>query len=169
MGALKIETMLLLFYSLFLFFLVLHVPLYYFFVDSNGADKIASRPKMISPVRFLLHLWLAFEQFYRKFTFHYPHHIRNRNLRWNRYNKMNVVILYTHFLNFTFFPFTQHLYIFFYQLFDFSFQDSKPVFRHPYNVILALVNDMRQFLVLTHVTNIGIADRTLPPPKEVGF
>jgi len=36
-------------------------------------------------------------------------------------------------------------------------------------MVVTLVNNMRQFLVLTHVTNIGIADRTLPPPKEVGF
>ena len=86
--------MLLLLCTLFLFFLVLHVPLYYFFVDSNRADKIATGPEVISPIWFLLHLGVAFEQ----------------------------------------------LYIFF----------------HP-------------FLVFTHVTNIGIAKRTLPPPKEVGF
>jgi hypothetical protein len=77
--------------------------------------------------------------------------------------------LYTHFLNLTFFPFTQQLYILFYQLLDFSCQDSKPVFGYPNNMILTLVDNMRQFFVLTHVTTIGIADRTLPPPKEVGF
>ena len=161
--------MLLLFYTLFLFFLVLHVPFYYIFVDSNGADKIASRPEMISPVWFLLHLRVALEQFYRKFAFQYSHHLRDRNLWWNRHNKVNVVILYTHLLNLAPFPLTQHLYIFFYQLLDFASQDSKPVFWYPNNMVLTLVNNMREFLVLTHVTNIGIADRTLPPPKEVGF
>ena len=101
--------MLLLFYTLFLFFLVLHVPFYYIFVDSNGADKIASRPEMISPVWFLLYLRVALEQFYRKFAFQYPHHLRDRNLRRNRHDKVNVVILYTHFLNLAPFPLTQHL------------------------------------------------------------
>jgi hypothetical protein len=161
--------MLLLFCTLFLFFLVLHVPFYYVFVDSNRADKIASGPKMIPQVRFLLHLWVALKQFYSQLTFQNTHHLGNRYLRWNRQDKMNVVLLNAHFLNLTFFPFTQRLYIFFQKSFDFSFQDSKPVFWHPNNMVLTLVNDMRQFLVLTHVTNIGIADRTLPPPKEVDF
>ena len=161
--------MLLLFYTLFLFFLVLHVPFYYFFVDSNGTDKIASSPEMISPVWLLLHFPVALEQFYRKFTFQCPHQLRDRNPRWNRHNKVNVVILYTHFLNLAPFPLTQHLYIFFQKPLYFSFQDAKSIFWHPYNMVLTLVNNMRQFFVLTHVTNIGIAGRTLPPPKEVGF
>ena len=161
--------MLLFFYTFFFFLLVLHVPLYYIFVDANRADKIASSPEMISPVWLFFHLWVAFEQLYRQLAFQYPHHLRNRHLRWNRHNKMNVVILDTHFLNLTFFPFTQHPNIFFYLLLDFSCQDSKPIFGNPNNMILTLVDNMREFLVLTHVTNIGIADRTLPPPKEVGF
>jgi len=161
--------MLLLLYTLFLFFLVLHVPFNYIFVDANGGDKIASRPEMIAPVRLLFHLRVALEQLYRQLTFQYPHHLRNRYLWRNRHDKMNMVILDTHFLNFTFFPFTQRPYIFFYQLLDFSSQDSKPIFWYPNNMVITLVNDMRQFLVLTHITNIGIANRTLPPPKEVGF
>ena len=161
--------MLLLFCTLLLFFLVLHVSLYYFFVDSNRADKISTGPEVISPVRFLLHLWVAFEKLYGQLAFQYPHHIRNRHLGRNRQNKMNVVTLYAHFLNLTFFPFAQHLYILFYQLLDFSSQDPKTIFWYPNNVVLALVNNMREFLVLTHVTNIGIAYRTLPPQKEVGF
>ena len=161
--------MLLFFYTFLFFFLVLHVSLYYVFVDSNSADKIASRPEMIAPVWLLFHLRVALEQLYRQLTFQYPHHLRNRHLWRNRHNKMNVVMLDTHFLNLTFFPFTQHLYIFLNKLLDFSSQDPKSIFWYPNNVVLTLVNNMRQFLVLTHVTNIGIANRTLPPPKEVGF
>ncbi len=161
--------MLLFFYTLLFFFLVLHVSLYYVFVDSNRADKIASRPEMIAPIRLLFHLRVALEKLYRQLTFQYPHQLRNRHLWRNRHDKMNVVILDAHFLNLTFFPFTQHLYIFLYQLLDFSSQDPKPIFWYPNNMVVTLVNNMRQFLVLTHVTNIGIADRTLPPPKEVGF
>ena len=130
--------MLLLRCTLFLFFLVLHVPLYYFFVDSNRADKIATGPEVISPIWFLLHLGVAFEQLYSQLAFQKTHHLRNRQLRWNRQDKMNVITLYAHFLNLTFFPFAQHLYIYFHQ-----------------------------FLIFTHVTNIGIAKRTLPPPMEV--
>jgi hypothetical protein len=161
--------MLLFIYTFFFFLLVLHVPLYYIFVDANRADKIASSPEMISPVWLFFHLWVAFEQLYGQFTFQYPHHLRNRHLRRNRHDNMNVINLDTHFLNLTFFPFTQQPYILFYQLLDFSCQDSKPVFGYPNNMILTLVNNMRQFFVLTHAANIGIADRTLPPPKEVGF
>ncbi len=137
--------------------------------SANSANKISSRPEMIAPVRLLFHLRVALEQLYCQLTFQYSHHLRNRYLWRNRYDKMNVVILDTHFLNFTFFPFTQHPYIFLYQLLDFPIQNSKPIFWHPNNMVVTLVNNMRQFLVLTHATIIGIADRTLPPPKEVGF
>ena len=84
----------------------------------------------------LLHLWSAFEQIYGHFAFQGTYHIRNRNQYWNRRNKMNEVFLYTHFLNFTFFPCTQQFYIFFYQFFDFSFKDPKPVFWYPCNMLL---------------------------------
>jgi len=161
--------MLLFFHTFLLFFLVLHVSLYYVFVDTNRTYKISTCPEMIPPVWFFLHLGVAFKKLDRQLAFQYAHHLRNRNLRWNRQDKMNVVILYAHLLNLTFFPFAKHLYIFFYQLFDFSRQYPKPVLRHPNNVIVTLVNNMRQFLVLTHATNIGIAVKTLPPPKEVGF
>ena len=143
--------------------------LFFYFVDANRADKIASNPEMISPVWLFFHLWAAFEEPYGQFTFQYPNHLRNRHLRRNRHDNMNVINLNTHFLNLTFFPFTQHLYILFYQLFDFLCQDPKPVFGYPNKMILILLNNMRQLLVLTHATNIGMADRTLPPPKEVGF
>ena len=160
----------LLFFCTFLFFLlILYVSLYHLFVNSNGVDKIASRPEMIAPVWLLLQLWVALEQLYGQLAFQYPHHLRNRHLRWNRQYKMNVVTLNTHFLKLTFFPFTQHPDIFFYQLLDLSCQDSEPIFWNPNNVIFTLINNMRQFLVLTHATNIGIADRTLPRPKDVGF
>ena len=161
--------MLLFFYTFLLFLLMLYVSLYYLFIYSNCADKIATRPEMIAPVRLLLHLGVAFEQLYCQLAFQYPHHLRNRHLRWNRYDNMNVVTLDTHFLNLTFFPFAQHPDILFYQLLDFSRQDPKPIFGNPNNVIFTLIDNMRQFLVLTHVTNIGIAEITLPPPKEVGF
>ena len=148
-----------------LFLLMLYVSLYYFFIYSNCADKITTRPEMIAPVRFLLHLGVALKQLYGQLTFQYPHQLRNRYLRWNRHDNMNVVDLYTHFLNLTFFPFAQHPDILFYQLLDFSCQDPKPIFRNPNNVIFTLINNMRQFFVLPHVTNIGIAEITLPPPK----
>ena len=161
--------MLLIFYTLFLLFLVLHVSLYYVFVDSNRTDKVSTSPEMISPVRLLFHLWVALEKLYRQLALQYPHQLRNRNLRWNRQDKMNVVLLYAHFFNLTFLPFTQQLYIFFQKSLDFSLKDPKSIFWHPYNMVLTLVNNMRQFFILSHVTNIGIANRTLPPPKEVGF
>jgi hypothetical protein len=155
---------------LFLFLLLmLNVSFDYVFIYSYCANKIASSPEIIAPIRLLFHLRVALEQFYRQLTFQYPHHLRNRYLWRNRYDKMNVIILDTHFLNFTSFPFTQQLYIFLYKFLDFSIQDPKPIFWNPNNMVVTLVNNMRQFLVLTHVSNIGIADRTLPPPKEVGF
>ena len=161
--------MLLLLYLFLFLLLMLDISFNYVFIYSCRANKIASRPEMIAPVRLLFHLRVAIEQLYRKLTFQYTHHLRNRYFWRNRHNKMNVVILDTHLLNLTFLPFTQHLYIFLYQLLDFSIQDPKSVFWYPNNMVVTLVNYMRQFLVLTHVTNIGIADRTLPPPKEVGF
>jgi len=161
--------MLLFFYLSLFLLLMLDISFDNVFVDSNSADKITSRPEMIAPVWLFFHLWVALEQLYRQLTFQYPHHLRDRHLWRNRHDKMNMVILDTHFLNFTFFPFTKHPYIFLYQLLDFSMQDPKSVFWHPNNMVVTLVNYMRQFLVLTHVTNIGIANRTLPPPKEVGF
>jgi hypothetical protein len=109
--------MLLLLYALFLFLLVLHLALYYIFVDYNGADKKATRPELIAPVRLLFQLRVALEQLYCQL----------------------------------------------------SFQDSKPVFGYPNNMILTLVNFMREFLVPTRFTIIGITDRILPPPKKVDF
>jgi hypothetical protein len=161
--------MLLLFYTPLLFFLALHVPFYHFFINSNCADKISRSREVISPLGFLLYLRVALEQFYSKFAFQYPHHLRDRNLRRNRHDKVNVVILYTYFLNLAPFPLTQYFYIFFYQLLDFSSQDPKRIFRYPDNVVLTFINNMREFFVITHVINIVMAYRTLPPPKEVGF
>jgi len=169
MSLVKIKTMLLFFCTFLFFLLILYVSLYRLFVNSDGADKITTRPEMISPIWFFLHLGVAFEQLYGQLTFQYSHHLRNRYLWRNRQYNMNVVCLDTHLLNLTFFPFAQHPNIFFYELLDFPSQDPKPIFGNPNNMILTFVDNMREFLVLTHVTNIGTADRTLPPPKEVGF
>jgi len=88
---------------------------------------------MIALIWFLLHLRVTFKKLYRQLTFQDPHQFRNRQLRWYRHNKMNVVTFHTHFLNLTF------------------------------------IYNMGQFLVLTHVTNMGTAEITLPPTKEVDF
>jgi hypothetical protein len=82
---------------------------------------------------------------------------------------MNMINLNTHLLYLTSLPFTKHPDIFLNQLFDLSIQNPKPIFRNPYNMIITLIYNMRQSLVLTHVTNIGIAFKTLPPSKTVGF
>jgi hypothetical protein len=119
--------MLLLFYTFLLFFLVLHVPHYYFFIDSNRAGKIAMGPEVISQVGFLLHLWVAFKQLYSQLSFQYPHQLRNRYLRWNRQYNMDMVTLDAHLLKLTFFPFTQQLYIIFYELLNLSSQDLKSI------------------------------------------
>jgi hypothetical protein len=36
-------------------------------------------------------------------------------------------------------------------------------------VIITLIYNMRKLFILTHITNIGKAERTLPPSKTVGF
>ena len=161
--------MVLFFYLSFFFLLMLYISLYDIFIYSHRANKISTRPEMITPVRLLFHLRVTFKQLDCQFAFQYSHHLRNRYLGWNRQHKMNVVILNTHFENLTFLPFTQLSYILFYQHLDLSSQYPKPIFGHPNNMIITLIYNMRQFLVLTHVTNIGIATRTLPPSKTVGF
>jgi hypothetical protein len=77
--------------------------------------------------------------------------------------------LYTHFLNLALFPFTQHSNIRFQKQLDLSRHFPKSIFWNPNNVVITFIDNMRQFLVLTHVTNIGIANRTLPPSKTLGF
>jgi hypothetical protein len=161
--------MLLCFYLFLFLFLMLYVSFYDLFVDSNRADKIATSPKMITPVWLLLHFRVALEQLYCKLALQDTHHLRNRNLGRYRQYKMDVVILNTHLFKLTMFPVTQHPDVRFYQLLDLPSQNPKSIFGNPYNVIITLINNMRQLLVLAHVTKIGIAVKTLPPSKTVGF
>ena len=147
--------MLLFFYSFLFFLLMLYVSLYYLFIYSNCADKIASRPEIIAPVRLFFHLWVAFEQLYCQLTFQGPHHLINRHLRRNRHDNMNVVCLDTHLLNLTFFPFTQHPDIFFYQLLDFSSQDPKPIFRNPNNMIFTFIDNIVSLCIVNKQNSIA--------------
>jgi len=160
----------LLFLYLFLFLLLmLDISFDYVFIYSYGANKISSRPKMIAPVWLLFQLGICFKQLYGQFAFQYSHHLRNRYFRWNRHHKMDVVDLHTHFLNLTLFPFTQHSKIRLQKQLDLSRQYPKSIFGDPYNVVITFIDNMRQLLVLTHVTNIGIASRTLPPSRRWVF
>lgn len=120
--------MLLLLYLFLFLLLMLEISFNNVFIYSYRANKIASSPEMIALVGLLFNLRVALEQLYHKLTFQYTHYLRNRYFCKNRHNKMNVVILDLHLLILTFLPFTQHLYIFLYQLLDFSIQDPKPAF-----------------------------------------
>ena len=71
--------MLLFFYTFLFFLLMLYVSLYYLFIYSNRADKIATGPAVISPVWFLLHLRVAFEQLHDRYSRSDSHRDR---LRW---------------------------------------------------------------------------------------
>ena len=160
--------MLLFFCQLLFFLLMLDVSLYYVFIYSNRADEITTSPK-IAPIRLLLHLGITLEQLDRQLTFQYPHQFGYGYPRWNRQYKVNVINLNTHFMNLTFLPRAQKPYIFFNHGFHLASQYLKSVFRHPYNVIITLIYNMRKLFILTHITNIGKAERTLPPSKTVGF
>ena len=107
-GALKIKPMLLVFYLFLLFLLILHVSFNYIFIYPNRTYKIPPWPKMISPIRFLLQLWITLEHFDRYFTFQRSKQNRHGYLGWDRNYKMNVIFLNVQFLYLTPFPFTQH-------------------------------------------------------------
>lgn len=152
--------MLLLFKSIFLFFLILHVSLDYLFVNSNRGNKVATCPKVIAPIRLLLHLWVTFEQFDRKLSFQGSHQLRDAYFRGHRNQNMDMILLNTYLLNIAMLPFTKHAYIFFKRGFDLSFQKSKPILGYPNNLIITFIDNMRQLPVFTHSTNIGVANRT---------
>ena len=168
-GALKIELMLLTLDSFFFILLILYISLDQFLINANRTYKIASSPKMIPPIWFLLHIRITPEQFYGQLPFQCPHQFRNGYPWRNRHNEMDMITLYTHLLYLTFLPLTKQSYILLNQLLNLSFQNAKTIFGYPYNMIITFIYNMRQFLVLTHVTNIGKALRTLPPSKTVGF
>jgi len=160
----------LLFFCQFLFLLLmLDVSLYYILIYAHSADKITTRPKMITPIRLLLHLGIGFEQLDRKFTFQYSHQFGYGYPRWNRQYNVNMINLYAHFMNIAFFPLAQKPYIVFNQGFHLTSQYPKSVFGHPYYVVITFINNMRKLFILTHITNIGKPVRTLPPSKTVGF
>ena len=161
--------MLLFLCNLLFLLLILHISLYHFFVYNNCAYIIPLCPEMISPIRLLFHFRVAFEHLDSKLPFQYAHQIRNRYLRRNGYNNMDVVYLYAHLLYLTVLPFTQHFNIFLNQYFYLSSQYTKSIFRNPYNVIITFIDNMRKLSIFAHSTNIGKAIRTLPPSKTVGF
>ncbi len=162
----------LLFKSFFLILLIRHVSLDYLFVNSNRGDKVAACPKVIAPTQLLLHLRVTSEQFDRKRPFQCTHEFRDAYFRGNRNHKMNLILLDAYLLNITshhIASFHKHTYIRFKQGFYLSFQNPKPIFRYPDNVIITIIYNMRQLLVFTHSINIGIAVRKLPPSKTVVF
>lgn len=161
--------MLLLFYKFFFFLLMLDVSLYYFFIYSYCTYKVSPSPEMITPIRLLLHLGIGLEQLYSKLSFQYPHQFRYGYPGWYRHQKVNVVNLNTQLLNLTFLPFTQHLYVFLHKRFNLSCQYPKSILGKPNNVVITFIYNMRELLILTHITNIGKPKRTLPPSKRVGF
>jgi len=161
--------MLLFLYNLLLLLLILHVSLYHIFVYTNCAYKISPCPEMIAPIRLLFHLRIAFKQLDCKLPFQYSHQVRNRYLWRYGNNNMDMVYLNAHLMYLTILPFTQHFNIFLKQCFNFSSQNTKSIFRNPYNVIITFIDNMRKLFIFAHSTNIGKAIRTLPPSKTVGF
>jgi len=161
--------MLLFLCNLLFILLILHVLPYHIFVYSNCAYKISSRPEMITPIRLLFHLWIAFEQLDSKLPFQYSHQVGNTYLWRYGNNNMDMVYLNAHLLYLTILPFTKHFNIFFKQCFNFSSQNTKSIFWNPYNVIITFIDNMRKLSIFAHSTNIGKAIRTLPPSKTVGF
>lgn len=145
--------MIILFVFLFFLFLILHVPLYHFLIDSNRVYKITSRPEMIAPIWFFLQCGIALEQFYRQLSFQNPHILRNRNFGWNRNYQMNMIDLHIHFFHNYILPFTQHLYVMLQQSFYHSSQNAKSILRNKDYMIITFINYMRQFSVF-HVTNL---------------
>ena len=161
--------MLLNLYFFFLLLLILNIPFYHVLIYSNCTNKISSCSKVIPPIRFLPHFWITFEQLNCQLTFQGTHHFRHRHFRWYRYNKMNMINLNIHLVYLTSFPFTQLPYIIFYKGFDFTYQYTKTILWNPNNMIITFIDYMRKFFIFTHATNIGIANRTLPPSKTVDF
>ncbi len=142
--------MLLLFCQLLFFFFLLmfDVLLYYGFTYSKGAGKVSKRPKMITPIRLLLHPGITLEQLDRQLAFQKLHQFGYRYTRWNRKYKVNMINLHTHFMNLPFLPFTQKPYIFFNQGLNLTSQYTESIFWHPYNVIITCINNMRKLFFL---------------------
>ncbi len=137
--------MLLFFCQLLFFLLMLDISLYYVYINDHCADKVSTGPKMIAPIRLLFHLGVSFEQFDRQLTFQYPHQFVYRYPRWNRHYKVDMINLNTHFMNLTILPRAQKPYIFFDKSFHLASQYPKSVFRHPYNVVITFIYNMRKF------------------------
>ena len=161
--------MLLFLYLFLLFFLIFHISLYRFFIYANCANKITSDPKMIAPIWLLFHLRIAPKQLDGQLPLQYPHQFRYRYFWGYRNHHMYMVMLNAQLLNITPLPFAKHANIFLNKILDLTSQYPESILRYPDNVIITLIDNMRQFPVFAHVTNIGIAERTLPPSKTVGF
>lgn len=152
--------MLLFLYVLLLFFLVFHIPLYRFFIYANCANKITPGPKMIAPIWPLFHLRITPEQLDSQLPLQYTHQFRYRYFWGNRQHHMYMVKLNAQLLNITPFPFAKHANIFLNKFLNLTSQHPESILGNPDNVIITLINNMRQLPVFAHVTNIGIAERT---------
>jgi len=124
---------------------------------------------MISPIRFLLQLWITLEHFDRYFTFQRSKQNRHGYLGWDRNYKMNVIYLNIQFLYLTPFPFTQHPYITFNQSLDLTCQYAKPIFRNPYYMIITFVNYMRQLFIITHAAKLRQSHQNITTVKDGGL
>jgi len=161
--------MLLFLYLFLLLLLISYISLYRCFIYAYRTNKITTRPEMIPPVRLLFQLRITPKQLDSQLALQNTHQSRNRYLRGYRQNNMYMIKLYAQLLNIAPFPLAQHTNIFLNKFLDLTSQYSESILRNPDNVIITLIYNMRQFPVFAHVTNIGIADRTLPPSKTVDF
>ena len=166
---LKIKLLLLIFYSLFLFLLVLYIPLDHLLIKANSVHKIAPCPKMIPPIGLLFQCRITLEKLDGNLSFQYAHQLRDRYLGRHRYQQMNMIFLHVELFYNAAFPFTKHSDVLLHQLFYGPFQDTKPVLGHPDDVVVALIDYVTCFPVFAHPTKIGIASSTSPPAKQVDF
>lgn len=132
------------FNSLFSLLLPLDIFAYLVFVQADGADTVPSRPEVTPPVPAPQSLVLA-KQPDGHFSFQVAHEIRHRILGRNGDNKMDMVRLHVEFqhLNRIFLP-TKPLDLLSRVLSYIACEHTVPVLRTKHDMVLALVNRMRQ-------------------------
>lgn len=139
---LKAEFLLLSFFLALLILLVLHISLYFLFIQPECAYTIPSRPKMVTPIWLLLHIRIPLKHLDRRFPLQHPHHFRYRILRRDHHDYMHVILLNIQRLQLQIFPLAQHPYACLYKLHFLLQHHSIPILRTPYNVIFATVDSM---------------------------
>ena len=120
-----------------------------FLIEANRIHKVAPRPKVIPPIGLLLQTRITLEQFDCQLALEKSHERADGQLRRNRTDQVDVILLNAQFDDLDLFPLTQRVDVLLQVLLDHAFENAKTVLRRPNDVIVALVDNMGKLAIFT--------------------